>query len=154
MQFQLPSDEELVRRVKQESNPDALEALIIRYWDRINALVAGQLLRLGFKSADIEDAQQTCLIGVAKSIPNFNLEQLRGSGPCQVRTFVGMVVMRRLGHFLRKFRCRERRERNCVPVAILEVSAGRVCWSTCRESPDPVSLAERHEEQERLERFL
>ena len=96
-------DEALVILAQECAFRPATDELVLRYYERMNPLIARKARGLGL-TADLPDAQQNAVFAILEAIAGYDtLEAARPRG-CSFRTYLGRVVLARFGDFVRQLR--------------------------------------------------
>lgn len=105
------SDEALVVLAKECGYRLAETTLLLRYQDWSRRLIAILARRRGLTEADVEDAMQDAVFGVAKAITRYDTMQVGRLKGCSFRAFLRRVLTDRFKDFLKslwRYRARYR----------------------------------------------
>jgi DNA-directed RNA polymerase specialized sigma24 family protein len=95
------SDEALVVLAKECGYQPAETALLLRYREWSDRLIAQLAHRRGLSAADTEDAKQDAVFGILKGIARYDTLQLGRLKGCMFRTFLGRVLGDRFKDFVK-----------------------------------------------------
>jgi len=130
------ADEALVVLVQECKFRPAADELVMRYYERMNKLIALRVKRRWI-AVDVQDAQQNGVFAILEAIARYNTLEVAKPRGCSFRSYVSIVVMARFWDFVRHI-CRVERRYSRLD----EHPAGR--------KSDPVQALARQEEMARL----
>jgi hypothetical protein len=85
------ADEALVILVQECTFQPAADELLLRYYPRMNQLIAVRL-RHRWLAADVQDAQQNGVFAILEAIAGYDTREVAKPRGCSFRTFVRLVV--------------------------------------------------------------
>jgi RNA polymerase sigma factor (sigma-70 family) len=104
------ADEALVILVQECTFQPATDELVLRYYERMNQLIALRIRHLR-NAADVQDAQQNGVFAILEAIAGYDTLELAKPRGCSFRTFVRLVVTARCCDFVKHVRRTEKRYR-------------------------------------------
>jgi RNA polymerase sigma factor (sigma-70 family) len=145
------ADEALVILVQECTFQPAADELVLRYYERMNQLIA---LRLRYRwiAADVQDAQQNGVFAILEAIAGYDTREVAKPRGCRFRTFVRLVVTARCYDFVKQVR-RVQRHSCHLQEAGERLAAGQGRCPVCPTS-DPVEALARREAMARLHQAL
>jgi RNA polymerase sigma factor (sigma-70 family) len=145
------TDEALVILVQECTFQPAADELVLRYYERMNQLIAVRLRQRWF-TADVPDAQQNGVFAILEAIAGYDTREVAKPRGCSFRTYVSMVVLARLRDFVKYVHRVERRFYRLEASGDSPVDDRGRCSGSRRS--DPVELLVRKEDMARLHRIL
>jgi RNA polymerase sigma factor (sigma-70 family) len=134
------ADKALVILVQECTFQPAADELVLRYYERMNQLIAVRL-RQRWLAADVPDAQQNGVFAILEAIAGYDTQEVAKPRGCSFRTFVRLVVTARCGDFVKQVRRVKNRYR-------------RLDECRAEGGSDPVEALAQQEETARLHRAL
>jgi hypothetical protein len=130
------ADEALVILVQECTFKPAADELVLRYYERMNQLIAVRLRQRWF-TADVQDAQQNGVFAILEAIAGYDTREVAKPRGCSFCTFVRLVVRARCCDFVKQVRRAEKRCR-------------RLDERRAERGSDPVEVLAQQEEMARL----
>jgi RNA polymerase sigma factor (sigma-70 family) len=104
------ADEALVTLVQECTFQPAADELVLRYYQRLNQLIALQIRHCRI-AVDVQDAQQNGVFAILEAIACYDTREVAKPRGCSFRTFVRLVVTARCCDFVKQVRRAEKRYR-------------------------------------------